>query len=166
MQSTHDGLDRYEGVRIYKFKQKLRLGSKAQSNSSVCGMETRRDLITPGRTQFNVRLTGENSAPAILLYLILMLLAGSLFITVNASPVVDHLANTGIGSRALVVPSAIVVMQGCRLYNGSTIAAALMATWYCLANTGSAAATGGGPLFWLDLLFPFELRMGCLLVMI
>ena len=73
----------------------------------------------------------------------------------NASPEVDHLANTGIGSRNLVVLSAIVVMQGCRLYNGSMIAAALMATWYCLANTGSAAATGGGPLFWLDLLFRF-----------
>ena len=75
-----------------------------------------------------------------------------------------NLANTGIGSRTLVVLSTIIIMQGCRLYNGSMIAAALVATWYCLANTGSAAASGGGPLFWLYLLFPFELRMSCLLL--
>ena len=44
------------------------------------------------------------------------------------------------------------------------IAAALMATWYCLANTGNAAAIGGGPTYWIDLLIPFELRMACLLM--
>ena len=77
---------------------------------------------------------------------------------------VDHLANNGIGSRALVVLSASVVMLGCRLYNGSIVVAAPVATWYGLANTDGAAATGGGPLFLLDLLFLFELRMGCLLM--
>ena len=155
-----NGLKRYSGEKVYKFRQKLKL--KAKPN--VCGVETERDLITPGRTQYNVKLASDNSAPAILLYLIFLLLAGSLFIAMNASPGVNHLANTGIGSRTLVVLSAIIIMQGCRLYNGSMIAAALMATWYCLANTGSAAASGGGPLFWLDLLFPFELRMSCLLL--
>ena len=44
------------------------------------------------------------------------------------------------------------------------IAAALMATWYCLANTGNAAVIGGGPTYWLDLLISFELRMACLLM--
>ena len=39
-----------------------------------------------------------------------------------------------------------------------------MATWYCLANTGNAAAIGGGPTYWIDLLIPFELRMACLLM--
>ena len=39
-----------------------------------------------------------------------------------------------------------------------------MVTWYCLANTGNAAAIGGGPAYWIDLLIPFELRMACLLM--
>jgi hypothetical protein len=99
-----------------------------------------------------------------LLYLVLLFIAGSLFIAVNASPETNHLVNTGIGSRAIVVLSAITVMQGCKLHNGSMIAAALMATWYCLANTGNAASIGGGPTYWIDLLIPFELRMACLLM--
>ena len=78
LQETVDGLNRYKGERIYKLRQKSKLGSKSKPN--VCGVETKRDLITPGRTQYNVKLTGENSTPAILLYLIFLLLAGSLFI--------------------------------------------------------------------------------------
>ena len=53
-------------------------------------------------------------------------------------------------------------MQGCKLHNGSVIAAALMATWYCLANTGNAAGIGGGPAYWIGLFLPFVLRMACL----
>jgi hypothetical protein len=94
-----------------------------------------------------------------LLYLVLLLIAGSLFIVVNASPGLNHLVNTGIGSRTIVVLSAITIMQGCKLHNGSMIAAALMVSWYCLANTGNAAAIGGGPTYWINLLIPFELRM-------
>ena len=44
------------------------------------------------------------------------------------------------------------------------IAAALMATWYCLANNGNAAAIAGGLTHWIDLLIPFELRMARLLM--
>ena len=62
-----------------------------------------------------------------LLYLVLLLIAGSLFVAVNASPGLNHLVNTGINSRTIVVLSAITVMQGCKLYNGSIIVAALMA---------------------------------------
>ena len=50
-------------------------------------------------TQYSTRLATDNSNPAILLYLVLLLLAGSLFIAVNASPELNHLVNTGIGSR-------------------------------------------------------------------
>ena len=91
LQEIVNGLKRYSGEKIYKFRQKLKL---AQAKPNVCGVETERDLITPGRTQYNVKLTSENSAPAILLYLIFLLLAGSLFIAVNASPEMNHLANT------------------------------------------------------------------------
>ena len=92
-----------------------------------------------------------------LLYLVLLLIVGSLFIAVNASPELNHLVNNGIGSRAIVVLSAITVMQGCKLHNGSMIAAALMATWYCLANTGNIAVIGGGPTYWMDLPIPFAI---------
>ena len=76
----------------------------------------------------------------------------------------NRLVNTGIGSRTIVVISAIIAMQGCKLHNGSMIAPALMATWYCLANTGNIAAIGGGPTYWIDLLISFELSMACLLM--
>ena len=99
-----------------------------------------------------------------LLYLVLLLIVGSLFIAVNASPELNHLVNTGIGPRTIVVLSAITVMQGCHLHNDGMVAAALMATWYCLDNTSNAAAIGGGPTYWIDLLIPFELRMACLLM--
>ena len=161
IQEWHDGLKRYKGEMVYKLRQKLTL---KHPKPNVCGVEIQRELIAPGRTQYSTRLATDNSNPAMLLYLVLLLLAGSLFVAVNASPELNHLVNTGIGSRAIVVLSAITVMQGCKLHNGSMIAAALMATWYCLANTGNAAAIGGGPTYWIDLLIPFELRMACLLM--
>ena len=81
LQEIVNGLKRYSGEKVYKFRQKLKL---AQAKPNVCGVETKRDLITPGRPQYNIKLTSENSAPVILLYLIFLLLAGSLFIAVNA----------------------------------------------------------------------------------
>ena len=62
-------MSRYKGEKVYELRQKLKL---AQAKPNVCGVETKRDLITPGRTQmtqYNVKLTSENSALAILLYL-------------------------------------------------------------------------------------------------
>ena len=111
IEECHDGLQRYKGERIYKLRQKLTL---IQPKPSVCGVETQRELITPGRTQYSTRLVTDNSSPAILLYLVLLLVAGSLFIAVNASPELNHLTHTGIGSRTIVVLSAITVMQGCK----------------------------------------------------
>ena len=136
---------------LYKLRQRLSL-SKPKPN--VRGVETQRELITPGRTQYSTRLATDSSSQAILLYLILLLLAGSLFIAVNASPELNRLVNMGIGSRTIVVLSAIIVMQGCKLHNGSMIAAVLMAAWHCLANTGNVAAIGGGPTCRIDLLIP------------
>ena len=161
IEECREGLRRYKGEMIYKLRQKLTL---RQPKPNVCGVETQRELITPGRTQYSTRLATDNSSPVMLLYLVLLLIAGSLFIAVNASPELNHLVNTGIGSRTIVVLSAITIMQGCKLHNGSMIAAALMVSWYCLANTGNAAAIGGGPTYWIDLLIPFELRMACLLM--
>ena len=161
IEECREGLRRYKGEMIYKLRQKLTL---RQPKPNVCGVETQRELITPGRTQYSTRLATDNSSPVVLLYLVLLLIAGSLFIAMNASPELNHLVNTGIGSRTIVVLSAITIMQGCKLHNGSMIAAALMVSWYCLANTGNAAAIGGGPTYWIDLLIPFELRMACLLM--
>ena len=141
-----------------RYTQKLTL---TQPKPNVCGVETQRELITPGRTQYSTQLATDNTSPAVLLYLVLLLIAGSLFIAVNASPELNHLVNTGIGSRAIVVLSAIIVVQGCKLHNGGMIAAVLMATWHCLGNTGNVAAIGGGLAYWIDLLLPFELRMAC-----
>ena len=69
LQEMCDGMSRYKGEKVYELRQKLKL---AQAKPNVCGVETKRDLITPGRTQmtqYNVKLTSENSALAILLYL-------------------------------------------------------------------------------------------------
>ena len=142
IQECHDGLMRYKDEAIYKLRQRLTL---TQHRPIVCGVVTQRELITPGRTQYSTRLATDNSSPVMLLYLVLLLIAGSLFIAVHTSPELNHLANTGIGSRTIVVLSAITIMQGCKLHNGSMIAAALMVSWYYLANIGNAVAIGGGP---------------------
>ena len=80
IQECHDGLIGYKGEVLYKLRHKLSL-SKPKPN--VCGVDTQRELITPGRTQYSTRLATDSSSQAILLYLILLLLAaaaGSLFI--------------------------------------------------------------------------------------
>ena len=115
IQECHDELMRYKGDMIYKLRRELTL---TQPNPIVCGVETQRELITPGRTQYSTQLATENSCPAMLLYLLLLLIAGSLFIAVNASPELKHLINTGIDSRDMVVLSAIIVMVGCKPHNG------------------------------------------------
>ena len=96
IQECHDGLIRYKGEMICKLRQKLTLN---QPNPDVCGVETQRELTTPGRTQYSTRLSTDNSSSVMLLYLVLLLIAGSLFIDVNAYPELNHLANTGIGSQ-------------------------------------------------------------------
>ena len=161
IQECHDGLTRCKGELLYKLRQKLSL-SKPSPNA--CGVEIQRELITQGRTQYSTRLATDSASPAMLLYLVLLLLAGSLFIAVNASPELNHLVNTGITSRTIVVLSAIIVMQGCKLHNGSMIAAALMANWHCLVTTGDAATIGDGPTYWIDLPIPFDLPMDCLMM--
>ena len=107
IQECHDGFQRYKGERIYKLRQKLTL---KQPKQNICGVETQRELITPGRTQYSTRLATDNNNPAIMLYLVLLLIAISLFIAMNASPELNHLVNTSIGSRTIVILSAITVM--------------------------------------------------------
>ena len=105
IKECHDGLQQYKGERIYKLRQKLTL---KQPKPSFCGVETQRELITPSRTQYSTRLATDKSNPAILRYLVLLLIAGSLFIAVNASPELNHLVNTGIVSRTIVVLHGIL----------------------------------------------------------
>ena len=49
IEECREGLRRYKGEMIYKLRQKLTL---RQPKPNVCGVETQRELITPGRTQY------------------------------------------------------------------------------------------------------------------
>ena len=66
IQECHDGLVRYKGEMIHKLRKKLTL---RQPKPNVCGVETQRELITPGRTQYSTRLATDNSSPVMSLYL-------------------------------------------------------------------------------------------------
>ena len=57
IQECHDGLIRYKSEIICKLRQKLTLN---QPKPNVCGVETQRELITPGRTQYSTRLATNN----------------------------------------------------------------------------------------------------------
>ena len=129
IEECREGLRRYKGEMIYKLRQKLTL---TQPKPDVCGVETERELITPGRTQYSTRLATDNNSPVMLLYLVLLLIAGSLFIVVNASPGLNHLVNTGIGSRAIGGASLFnqlnhiitIKIQLLKLFNSSTMCSA------------------------------------------
>lgn len=137
---------RYESMRTAKGRDTM----QGPPPVNVCDSLEKRELVQPGRKTYRPGLVVQSSAPAMLYYIVYVGLLYARFFWAEYVPVMAAVVNWQ-GSAFVAMLSFAVMIAGTRLYNGTTIATALL---FALQAVGAVSGQLVGPVYYLSLLFP------------